>query len=702
MASVVSELIVNARANTEEAQAKIGNLKDGIALLTTAATAVAAAIVGVGVALVDFASQADEQQRQMGRLAFALDQAGLSAEQASARMERMFTTLSRVSGISDEELREATTAFVNLAGAIGLSAGEIESGAALVVDIAAQTGRSAERIARQVADAAAGNAAALTALAPGLRGVAEEIAAFENPAVRGEMALAALQDTFGGAAESTRGLGVNLQVLRNEFGDLQQSIGDQVLASGEFTGALEQLLEALRRVDAEVRNTDSTLSESFRNVGMIFEGIATAVNKVTGPILALYNANVDFAAAAFDVSFSLFGTAAEAVYTPFAALYTLFAEGLGPAINRVGEGWTGVGESINRIGSSLGEFTDSWRMLGYEITGIESFAPRAINALGEEVSSLERNTVHMSNAWNLAGDAIERALAVGQRMLPGVQRQAADLFASVRDFAFEGGQTRTPSRASSAPSGPSAADEAAKVKESLTLEQQARDEAAATQIANEQGKAQALIELQKALEEERLRIEADANAERLRMTEELATKSKETEIAAARAALAERETLGRRQAAIASGVASAAVASLDIIASGEARSGRERRKEIGTTLAAQGRGYILQAIPEFFLNPARGAALAAGGAGLITLGAALGGRVFGSAGAGGGGASAGGAGFGSQGTGLSAPAPAPSAPAPVVVNDFAGAVVVANDPDTFRGVARRLDEVRESGMGGVL
>jgi hypothetical protein len=237
------------------------------------------------------------------------------------------------------------------------------------------------------------------------------------------------------------------------------------------------------------------------------------------------------------------------------------------------------------------------------------------------------------------------------------------------------------------------------------MAEQVRQRAAAEQqIADEQAKQQALFEIQKAAEEQRMEAERIANEQRVTSAKEASAAIAAAEIADAEKRAGIEQELAQKRANIASLTANAAVGALDIILDGERKSGRERRKELGTFIAAQGRGYLLQAIPEAFLNPARASTLAIGGAAMIGFGASLGGRVFGGSGGGGGGGggSAGGSGFGAGGTGLSLPSTAPAQSQPVVVNDFAGAVVVANDPDSFRGVARRTDDARQSGLGGAL
>lgn len=697
MASVVSQLVIEATAKVDDAQSNLRSLGDTLSLVGTAAGIVATAMVGVGAALVGAAQAADEQQRQIQRLGFALETMGLSADETGARLEDMFTSLSRISGISDEELREATAQFATFASAVGASAVEVERASVLIVDIAAQTGKSAARISRQVANVFAGNVEALAAISPALRAASEEIATVENAAERGRLAMELLSEQFGGAAVAAAGAGVNMRVLSNELGDLQQSIGDQVLASGEFQDALESVLTTLRSVDAQVRQTDSNLGQTLQNAGMLFNGLAAAVGYTVDVTSAWYNSLVDVAELGFDVVIGQLATGFDVLTTPLRAVYVLFTDGLPAAIDTITDGFGRVGQRIDAVFNSVGRAVESFAGLQAAIFGLD-YAPDTVNELGQTVSSLDTTVRDNGETWQWLGDQIETALAVGQRMIPDVERQAAALFGSLRDFAFEGGEAPT-ARAGGGPSGPSASDEAAKVKETATILQSARDAAAAVEIEAAQAKEQTLIEIYKEAAEQRADLERAAAEQRAETAIELANKVRDIEIAAAREAAAVAEQSAQRRAAVASQAATVIIGSLDAIASGEEMSGRERRKALGTTLAAAGRGYLLQAIPEAFLNPARAAALAVGGASLVTFGASLGGRVFG--GGGGGSASAGGAGFGSQGTGLSSPV-AETVREPRVQNDLRGVTIITNDPDTMRSIVERSDEARANGLGGVL
>ncbi len=58
MASVTAELIIEASANTDEAQQNLAQFNDRVALVSTALGIFAAGAVAAGVALVDFARQA--------------------------------------------------------------------------------------------------------------------------------------------------------------------------------------------------------------------------------------------------------------------------------------------------------------------------------------------------------------------------------------------------------------------------------------------------------------------------------------------------------------------------------------------------------------------------------------------------------------------------------------------------------------------
>lgn len=671
MASVTAELIIEASANTDEAQQNLAQFNDRVALVTAALGIFAAGAVAAGVALVDFARQAAEEQEQVNRLAFALESAGVAAEQGLGRLDRFMIGASRATGFSDEQLREALTLFSTYSAALEPAIGQIEDAGALIADIARQTGKSLPEVAMAVSKAFAGEATAIGELNPALRGAATEIMAVESAAIRGERAMGLLRDQFAGAAAETANAGTQMQVLSNEFGDLRQSIGRAVLRSGEFSGALDTTLAALRDLNAELDDPTSGTSESLENVGLLFKSAADSATAMAKATIAFYNVAVDATEAGINL-----GAALVSVLIPF-------------------KGLIGAGEELSSTAAAidrLGESTSEW--LGTGALG-------QMAGFKNETRDLATETEGVGYAWQFVTDAQERALSRGMQMIPGVRREAAELYESLRAFAFDGFEQ--PERAAAGPAAPEN-DEGRKVKDSLVAIEEARRAAAEQQIADEQAEQQALLDKRKFAEEQRMEAERIANEQRVRAAKEASAAVVEAERRdAEKRADIERE-LAQKRANIASLTANAAVGALDIILDGERKSGRERRKELGTFIAAQGRGYLLQAIPEAFINPAKAGALAIGGAAMIGFGASLGGRVFGgsAATATASTGSAGGSGFGAGGTGLSLPSTAPAQSQPVVVNDFAGAVVVANDPDSFRGVARRTDDARQSGLGGAL
>lgn len=702
MARAVAELVVEATADVSDAKSNLRSLDDTLALVSTAAGIVASAMVAAGAALVSFAQQADQQQQQINRLAFALESAGLAADSAVPRLERMFTTMSRITGISDEELRDATTAFVNYAGAVNLSTQEVEKGASLVVDIAAQTGKSASEIARAVANAFAGNATAIGELVPSLRGAAAEIMEVDNAGVRGAMAMELLTEQFDGAAASSATVGTNMRVLKNEIGDLKQTIGNQVLASGEFANALRVVLDMVRRLDAELSDPSSGLSESLQNIGILFNAAASAMNYGVPVLAAWYDATVDATEALIAFTAAPIVSFFDALVTPISAVITLFTEGLGPAIDEIRDGFDRVGERVDFFIGAFGRAADSTGDLWVTMLGQVPEADEAVNQFGQTVIATTRATEGLGTAWQWVNDNIETAIARANRMLPDARRQVQELYDQITSFFEPSNNEPDLPTGPSGPEGPTDEDIGRKVKESATLLQAEREAAAQREIEAEQGKYNALLAAQKTFEQQRLELERQAAEERHAQAIADAERLKAAEIEIARKAAQEQMALDQKKANIASQAANSIVGALDIIADGEAKSGKERRKELGTTFAATGRGYILQAIPEFFINPGKAGALAGAGAGLIAFGASLGGRVFGSGGGGGGGgqSSAGGAGFGPGSSGLSAPTR--ESEQPLALTDLRGVTIVTEDVDSMRRLVGQTDRARSVGTAGAL
>jgi hypothetical protein len=665
VASVTAELIIEASANTDEAQRDLSALNDRVDLVSNALGVFTAGAIAAGTALVIFAAQAAEEQQQIDRLAFALDAAGVQAERGMARLDAFMLTTARATGYTDDALRESLTLFTTYAAELRPALGDIEASGQLIADIARQTGKSLPEVAKAVSNVFAGQVAALGELSPGLRGFATDLMEVESATIRGDRAMSALRAQFDGAANSSGGAGVNMRVLGNEIDALGESVGNAVLRSGEFSGALDTLLIAVRDVDAEINDPSSGLSQSVENLGYVFGAAADATAYVTMSLSSFYNVLVDATEAGL-----AFGSVLTSIVTPF-------------------EGLIGAGDELGTTADAMGRLADStseWlgdtalgRLVGFE----------------QRTRDLADTVVGAGEAWQFVTDAQERALSMGARLIPEVEARAASLYEQLRAFAFDGFEE--PTRTSRGPAAPEN-DEAAKVKESITAVAELQRAADAAELEAAQQKAAALLEIQKEAETARLGQAAAAEQMRVQAAKDAGAAVVAAELADAEKRAAIERDLAMKRAQIAGASAQVVVGALDIILAGEQKSGRERRKELGTYIAAQGRGYLLQAIPEAFLNPARAAALAVGGAGMVALGASLGGRVFG----GGGGGGAGGGSSTPGGTGLNVPTTPITRAGPTVVNDFAGSVIVANDPDTMRGLARRTDSARESGLGGGL
>lgn len=678
MASVTAELIIEASANTDEAQRDLSNFNDRVDLARNALGLFAAGAIAAGAALVSFAAQAAEEQQQIDRLAFALDAAGVSAERGMARLNSFMLVTSRATGFSDEQLREALTLFASYSAELQPALADIEDAGELIADIARQTGKSLPEVAKAVSNVFAGQASALGELSPGLRSFATELAGVESAAIRGDRAMAALRDTFSGAAGASGGAGVQMRVLRNEIGDLGQSVGNAVLRSGEFSNAISILTEALRRYDSEINRTGSTASQALEDTGLAAEAFATASVYSFDVLIGAWTGFVNAA----EAGITLLAAPLESIDQAIRAMQgevndlTDVTRMLGDAADAAAEPWT---RAWAAAGDTLQSYSDQfWTVLGYT------------PVLEQQATTVEG----IGFAWQFVTDAQERALSRGRQMMPEVEQRAASLYEQLRAFAFDGfEEVRPVARGPVEPEN----DEAAKVKESITAVAELQRAADAAALEAAQQKEAALLEIQK--EAEAARLEQALSAEEARV---LAAKEAGAAVVAAELADAEKRAqierdLAMKRAQIAGASAQFVVGSLDIILDGERKSGRERRKELGTYIAAQGRGYLLQAIPEAFINPARAGALAAGGAAMVALGASLGGRVFGGGGGGGGGGNT-----TPGGTGLDVPTTPVARSGPTVVNDFAGSVIVADDPDTMRGLARRTDSARESGLGGGL
>ena len=662
MSSVASEFIIRARAQFDEAGAKVKKFGLDMGGLTQIAGAVATGIGAAGVALVAFAAAAGEQQLQMERMATALSAAGLNAEQASARFESFFTAMSRATGYSDEQLRETVTLFAQQTSAMAPSMRDIQENAELIANIARQSGKSLTEVTMAVSKVFAGEASAIAELSPGLRGYSEELMLVTDRAERGELALAALSRQFQNAASTQLTLVRDMTVLRNELGDFGQSIGDVVLDSGLLGDALDSILYQIRYFDARLKDRDDPLTQNLTEVLDLAGQVAGALTQTFTVVMNLYE---------------VASTSAEAAIAGTAALF-LNTEA---ATNQAWEAGERAIAAYDQLGVSITDATGATeQMLDVSI-------------------ATERQLSRMFNV------PIERVQEL-QGSIQGLQASMLDFFG----FADQQAQQEAPQRrtggAAGGPDGPTPEQQAAKVKQTVTMMAEAERSANEILLENERLKQQALIEIQKEAAAQRWAVEEEF-ARNIQIKDQAMIETRKSQLD--QQAETDRAFLqsisGQAQGAFTSVISASEAAfgallggtgnALDVFASGSLKGLGQVASSIGSLLILAGAGFSV--LPGFL---SAGAAIGAG-FGLLGLGATLGfagGQIGGGGGGGGGSSAPSGSAFS---TGFMDSTRSQQNTQPPQITDYSGATFVAADARTFRFIADGTQRATRRGGVGV-
>lgn len=201
--------------------------KAGFALKKAALPA-AAAIAGLAAGLGSATKAAMEDAAAQEQLAGVLRRTGMATEDEIKSVEDFITAQSRLTAVTDDQLRPALATLVNATG----SAQYAQELLTISQDVAAATGKDLETVTQAMAKAANGQTAALYKLDPALRTTVGVGAEFED-VLRG---LNIHQGAAAEAAETAAGRMANLQI---QFDEAKESIGAALLP------VMQKLLDAL-------------------------------------------------------------------------------------------------------------------------------------------------------------------------------------------------------------------------------------------------------------------------------------------------------------------------------------------------------------------------------------------------------------------------------------------------------------------------
>jgi len=236
----------------------------------------AAALGGLGLvggkALLDLAKGAAEDEAASASLAKTLKNVTLGTEDQIAAVEDYISSITKATGVMDDDLRPAFDVLARGTGSIEKS----QELMAIAMDVSAGTGKDLTSVTEALSKAYAGNMKGLRALDPQMANLIKEGGTAEE-------AFAALNKTFGGqtalAAETTAG---KMKIASAQFAEFKESIGAKVLPVlaqfAEFVTA--NVLPALERFSAWAGEHIPPILQAI--AGFIREQVVPALKDLAG------------------------------------------------------------------------------------------------------------------------------------------------------------------------------------------------------------------------------------------------------------------------------------------------------------------------------------------------------------------------------------------------------------------------------------
>ena len=256
-----------------------------------AALPAAAAIAGIGFALVGATKAAMEDQAEQVQLALALENVTGATDAQVKASEDMISKMSLASGVADSELRPALASLVR--GTKDIE--EANKALALAQDISAGSGKDLATVSDALAKAYGGNMKALGALSPEIKMMIKDGASLED-------VMNVLGGSFGGASAAAAATAEGgMKRLGIALAETKESIGAALLP------VVEAILPVLLKFAGWAQNNTKTL--------LI---IAAAIAGVSAAVL-IFNAAVGIATV-INTLFALSLTAAQLAMVGFITL----------------------------------------------------------------------------------------------------------------------------------------------------------------------------------------------------------------------------------------------------------------------------------------------------------------------------------------------------------------------------------------------
>jgi hypothetical protein len=254
----------------KEFQSLEGASKKASFAIKKAAVPAAAAIAGLGFALVGATKAAMEDQAEQVQLALALENVTGATDEQIKATEDMISKMSLASGVADSELRPAFASLVRGTKDIATATDAL----ALAQDISAGSGKDLATVSDALAKAYGGNMKGLQALSPEIKAMIKDGATLED-------VINVLGGSFGGASAAAANTAEGgMKRLGIALAETKESIGAALIP------VVEALLPYLLAFGDWAQNNTQT-----------FLIIAAAIGGIAGTILTLNAAMKVYAAA---------------------------------------------------------------------------------------------------------------------------------------------------------------------------------------------------------------------------------------------------------------------------------------------------------------------------------------------------------------------------------------------------------------------
>jgi uncharacterized membrane protein YjjP (DUF1212 family) len=294
-----------------------------------AAVPAAAALAGIGVALVGATKAAIEDEAEQAQLALTLQNVTAASDAQVKATEDQISAMSRASGIADTEYRLALEALVRGTKDVGVAMNDMN----LVMDISKSTGIDSATVADALAKAYQGNFKALRTLSPEMATMIKEGASLDD-------VMNVLGGTFGGAvaanAETAAG---KLEIMKNSIGETKESIGAALLP------VLEAVLPYLQKFADWAQDNPEAFMYIAGAIGIVAAAIvATNIAMALNPF-SLIAIGIGLLVAGLVIAynkFEWFSTGINAVINGVIFVFETFANSWIKVINTIIKGYNAL------------------------------------------------------------------------------------------------------------------------------------------------------------------------------------------------------------------------------------------------------------------------------------------------------------------------------------------------------------------------